>query len=207
MLRGPLLKKLPFKKQNSPNRHVVDRETAFAGTRSPTGRMHPGDTLVFGHMSKPFGQVVCKGMRGLIHPRDIGQVTRCCRRPAQPVASAVLVVVVPSSSSPSSSFSFFASLRRFVYRPFSLPRTRSSLYSPPASTRSPPGPLPVYTWHEGGKIHKTRVCALTLSCAAREYKRPSTEIYRTIPHRALIVQQKRVIWRYSLITLSWEFKK
>lgn len=32
---GVPLKKLPFKKQNSPNRHVVDRE-AFAGIRSPT---------------------------------------------------------------------------------------------------------------------------------------------------------------------------
>lgn len=127
----------------------------------PYGRMHPGDTLVFGHMSKPFGQVVCKGMRGLVHPRDIVQVTRCCRRPAQPVASAVLVVV-PSSSSSSSSFSFFASLRAwFAYRPFSLSRTRSSLYSPSASTRSLPGPLPVIRDTRGVKSIR---CASAPSC-------------------------------------------
>lgn len=117
-------------------------------------------------------------MRGLVHPRDIGQITRC-RRPAQPVASVVSVVVPhPLSpppplplSPPSTASSCIAP------SPFHGRGRRKQLLSPSLALRLSSGrhrdftPMPPT---RGGKIHKTRVCALDAPSCSR-YKRPLTE--------------------------------
>lgn len=80
------------------DRHVADHGSPRTGTCCPTdgrtdGRTPGRCTRRPGHMSEPFRRFVhSRTQRGLVHPRDIEQVTRC-RRPAQPVASVVSVVV------------------------------------------------------------------------------------------------------------------
>lgn len=188
---GVPLKELPLKKQNSPNRHVTDRE-ALAGTRSPTD----GCTQVI-HSSL----VTCQSPSAKSYARG-------CADLFIPAISGRSRVVVDGRPNPSLLPFWWWSPRPPLPLPPSSSSPPSALDSPiapspfrergPPSTplRLPPGryqDLTRYTWHEGGKIHKMRVCALvlTLSCATREYKRPSTEMYRTIPRIGLWLYNRR----------------